>query len=75
MTSSLNLFRRAANVLARLEDAVVFNGLSGHPFSLPGGPRRRFGKSQVAKSYAGSWTVRIARSSLAVPRPRGASAW
>lgn len=31
MTSSLNLFRRAANVLARLEDAVVFNGLSGTP--------------------------------------------
>ena len=26
MTSALQLFRRAANVLARLEDAVVFNG-------------------------------------------------
>ena len=29
MTSVLALFRRAANVLARLEDAVVFNGLEG----------------------------------------------
>jgi uncharacterized linocin/CFP29 family protein len=28
MTSALAVFRRAANVLARLEDAVVFNGLS-----------------------------------------------
>ena len=27
MTSALTLFRRAANVLARLEDAVVFRGL------------------------------------------------
>src|SRR4029078_12974335 len=27
MTSVLSLFRRAANVLARLEDAVVFRGL------------------------------------------------
>ncbi len=29
MTSALQLFRRAANVLARLEDAVVFNGQRG----------------------------------------------
>jgi uncharacterized linocin/CFP29 family protein len=29
LTSALDLFRRAANVLARLEDAVVFLGLSG----------------------------------------------
>jgi uncharacterized linocin/CFP29 family protein len=33
MTSAMSLFRRAANVLARLEDAVVFNGLL-----QPGGP-------------------------------------
>jgi uncharacterized linocin/CFP29 family protein len=33
MTSALALFRRAANVLARLEDAVVFRGLV-----QPGGP-------------------------------------
>jgi uncharacterized linocin/CFP29 family protein len=31
MTSVLALFRRAANVIARLEDAVVFNGLAPHP--------------------------------------------
>jgi uncharacterized linocin/CFP29 family protein len=35
MKSALALFRRAANVLARLEDDIVFNGLSG-----PGMPRR-----------------------------------
>jgi uncharacterized linocin/CFP29 family protein len=31
MTSALTLFRRAANVLARLEDAVVFGGLIKDP--------------------------------------------
>ena len=35
MTSVLALFRRAANVLARLEDAVVFRGLVQDP-SFPG---------------------------------------
>ncbi len=34
MTSVLALFRRAANVLARLEDAVVFRGLGEYP-TLP----------------------------------------
>jgi uncharacterized linocin/CFP29 family protein len=29
MTSAMQLFRRAANILARLEDAVVFNGQTG----------------------------------------------
>ncbi|MGD8275173.1 MAG: family 1 encapsulin nanocompartment shell protein [Thiohalocapsa sp.] len=29
LTSALQLFRRAANVLARLEDAVIFNGQEG----------------------------------------------
>lgn len=29
LTSALQLFRRAANVLARLEDAIVFNGQAG----------------------------------------------
>lgn len=29
LTSALTMFRRAANVLARLEDALVFNGLPG----------------------------------------------
>jgi uncharacterized linocin/CFP29 family protein len=31
LTSALSLFRRAANMLARLEDAVVFNGLIPDP--------------------------------------------
>lgn len=35
MTSVLALFRRAANVLARLEDAVVFNGLIANQPNLP----------------------------------------
>jgi uncharacterized linocin/CFP29 family protein len=35
MTSVLALFRRAANVLARLEDAVVFRGLVPNPL-IPG---------------------------------------
>jgi len=35
MTSVLALFRRAANVLARLEDAVVFRGLVQDP-AFPG---------------------------------------
>jgi uncharacterized linocin/CFP29 family protein len=37
MRSVLALFRRAANVLARLEDAVVFRGLSGSPLEPKGG--------------------------------------
>jgi uncharacterized linocin/CFP29 family protein len=37
LTSALQLFRRAANVLARLEDAVVFHGLVA-PAALPDGP-------------------------------------
>ena len=36
MTSVLALFRRAANVLARLEDAVVFRGLVQDPAAFPG---------------------------------------
>ena len=30
MTSVLTLFRRAANIIARLEDALVFNGFDGY---------------------------------------------
>jgi uncharacterized linocin/CFP29 family protein len=36
MTSVLTLFRRAANVLARLEDAVVFRGLAPDPTNWGG---------------------------------------
>ena len=35
MTSVLALFRRAANILARLEDAVVFRGLVPHTVIPP----------------------------------------
>ena len=38
MTSALNLFRRAANILARLEDAVVFGGLVANPAPVPRPP-------------------------------------
>ena len=41
MTSVLALFRRAANVLARLEDAVVFNGLKQDGTRLL--PQKAFG--------------------------------
>jgi uncharacterized linocin/CFP29 family protein len=37
LRSVLALFRRAANVLGRLEDAIVFNGWPGPP-ARPGGP-------------------------------------
>jgi hypothetical protein len=30
MTSALTLFRRAANIIARLEDALVFSGYKGY---------------------------------------------
>jgi uncharacterized linocin/CFP29 family protein len=39
MTSALAVLRRAANVLARLEDAVVFNGLSGNPLTPTRAPQ------------------------------------
>jgi uncharacterized linocin/CFP29 family protein len=44
MTSVLALFRRAANILARLEDAVVFRGLVPDPLfpPPPGFPPNRF---------------------------------
>jgi hypothetical protein len=44
MTSVLALFRRAANVVARLEDAVVFRGLVPDPLfpPPPGFPPNRF---------------------------------
>ena len=36
MGSVLTLFRRAANVIARLEDALVFNGFVGYDPDYPG---------------------------------------
>jgi len=37
MRSVLALFRRAANVIARLEDALIFNGYGGYDADLPHG--------------------------------------
>ncbi len=47
LASALALFRRAANVIARLEDAVVFRGLTPTPTQhggafVPGGRAHRF---------------------------------
>ncbi|MBV8796427.1 MAG: encapsulin [Hyphomicrobiales bacterium] len=38
LASALALFRRAANVVARLEDAIVFRGLEPNPNRAAGGP-------------------------------------
>jgi uncharacterized linocin/CFP29 family protein len=38
LASALALFRRAANLLARLEDALIFNGQPGESQAPPGGP-------------------------------------
>jgi uncharacterized linocin/CFP29 family protein len=43
MTSVLALFRRAANVLARLEDAVIFNGQTAPGDDGRGAPNRGLG--------------------------------
>ncbi len=63
MTSVLALFRRAANVIARLEDAVVFRGLAPEPAN-PGrfAPRGGFGglpriwKITGAQDAPGLWS-------------------
>jgi uncharacterized linocin/CFP29 family protein len=63
MTSVLALFRRAANVVARLEDAVVFRGLAPDPM-VPGGhapPAGLFGLPRIwqitgALDARGIWT-------------------
>ncbi|MET4231983.1 putative linocin/CFP29 family protein [Bradyrhizobium sp. LA6.10] len=65
MTSVLALFRRAANVLARLEDAVVFRGLVPDPaflgqdrFAPPinVGPRQRLWEITGGGVSRGLWT-------------------
>jgi uncharacterized linocin/CFP29 family protein len=64
MTSVLAIFRRAANVIARLEDAVVFRGLAPsatHPggFVPPAGVVGLPGIWQItgAQSATGLWTL------------------
>jgi uncharacterized linocin/CFP29 family protein len=53
MTSALALFRRAANVVARLEDAVIFRGLVPDPTS-PGHFRPPAG---IAPDLDGIWEI------------------
>jgi uncharacterized linocin/CFP29 family protein len=63
LSSALALFRRAANVVARLEDAVVFRGLAPDPM-VPGGhapPAGLFGLPRIwqitgALDARGIWT-------------------
>jgi uncharacterized linocin/CFP29 family protein len=40
LTSALAMFRRAANLLARLEDALIFNGQPAESEAPGGGPRK-----------------------------------
>jgi uncharacterized linocin/CFP29 family protein len=54
MTSVLTLFRRAANVLARLEDAVVFRGLVPDP-AFP--PQTRFRPPEGLAGLPGIWEI------------------
>jgi uncharacterized linocin/CFP29 family protein len=64
LNSALAVFRRAANVLARLEDAVVFLGLRG-PF---GGARRfRAGAFGIAVPPATEMIEQVARISHGQP--------
>jgi uncharacterized linocin/CFP29 family protein len=73
MTSVLSLFRRAANVLARLEDAVVFRGLARDPV-VPGRlrpPRGAFGPQNIweitgGEQMDGLWTTAAHRQWIRV---------
>ena len=59
LTSALQLFRRAANVLARLEDALIFRG---SPAQVPDqwkGPYLPSGRSSAAPHQGGCWTPRV----------------
>jgi uncharacterized linocin/CFP29 family protein len=57
LASALALFRRAANVIARLEDAVVFRGLVGvaRPFIPPGGAPPRIWEIRGGQATPGLW--------------------
>jgi uncharacterized linocin/CFP29 family protein len=77
MTSVLALFRRAANVIARLEDAIVFRGLAASPtvvggFAPPAGVIGLPGIWQItgAQSAEGLWSLTSPREWFRVsPRP------
>jgi uncharacterized linocin/CFP29 family protein len=78
MTSVLALFRRAANVIARLEDAVVFRGLASNAtvvggFTPPAGVAGLPGIWQItgAKEAEGLWSLTSPREWFRVsPSPR-----
>jgi uncharacterized linocin/CFP29 family protein len=68
LTSALELFRRAANGLARLEDAVAFNGFAQIviPGPNPGDPPRGsgFGITRGAPGPANTWEIKTHESDL-----------
>jgi uncharacterized linocin/CFP29 family protein len=78
MGSVLALFRRAANVIARLEDAIVFRGLAQSPtivggYAPPAGVIGLPGIWQItgAQSAEGLWSITSPREWFRVsPRPR-----
>jgi uncharacterized linocin/CFP29 family protein len=78
MTSALALFRRAANVIARLEDAIVFRGLAQSRtvvggYAPPAGVIGLPGIWQItgAQSATGLWSLTSPREWFRVsPRPR-----
>lgn len=53
MSSALSLFRRAANVIARLEDALIFNGRHTPPPPPPPPPPLPVGSARVGEDYLG----------------------
>ena len=72
LTSALALFRRAANVLARLEDAVVFVGLApavGGVGLFPGGPGGRHAPPSIER-LRGVWQITNWESNEGLWRPR-----
>jgi Encapsulating protein for peroxidase len=74
LTSVLALFRRAANVIARLEDAIVFRGLAPNPvvagdFAPPAGVGGLPGIWQItgASAAQGLWSLTSPRGWSRVP--------
>jgi uncharacterized linocin/CFP29 family protein len=81
LSSALALFRRAANVVARLEDAVVFRGLAQSQaarvalgdYQPPGGLGGLPDIWQItgASAAEGLWSTTAPRQWLPVPAPQG----
>jgi uncharacterized linocin/CFP29 family protein len=71
MTSVLALFRRAANVLARLEDAVIFNGQTAPGDDGRGAPREGLGElPRIWEILGGQENVGLLGPHTAGPEPR-----